>query len=196
MFPGGRGFWRWFIALAGRFGCRGGEAGNLWKSDHLSCCPPAPPAPKMQLCHPGLCCRGCWFLGSISPGLGAPLSNKCNENEQRPCRDAGHHFLWRNGPFPPQLHQPAEGTGTVQHSKPSTLATSPQGRAEPSSAPTPPNGQKTPQKESSKKKTFPKQGSLATSSRGEGGVGGELKLSSLPGKSVALSLWAAKKFLK
>lgn len=90
--PGGRGFWRWFIALAGGFWWRGSEARDLWKSAHLSWHPLK--APEEQLC-PRACAAG------AAGFWGHSLCQTRNGNEQKPRGKAGHCLLGRSRPFPP-----------------------------------------------------------------------------------------------
>lgn len=100
--PGGRGFWRWFIALAGGFWWRGSEARDLWKSAHLSWHPLK--APEEQLC-PQACAAG------AAGFWGHSLCQTRNGNEQKPRGKAGHCLLGRSRPFPPHFYHPTERPG-------------------------------------------------------------------------------------
>lgn len=173
--PGGRGFWRWFIALAGGFWWRGSEAGDLWKSTHLSWCPLK--APEEQLC-PGACAvvaAGFWGF----PRFGCPSVKHEMETSGNPAGMPGTISWGGAAPSHPTSITPRRGRAAVAPSP--ALRQEPPEQAEPSS-----NGQRSPKTEFDGT-AIPKRGSLARSSRRGS------KPSSLLGESLALALGAAKK---
>lgn len=107
--PGGRGSWRCFIALAGGVWWRGSEAGDLWKSSHLSCCALAPRGAALPLpC--AVVAAGSW---EVFPRFGCSSVQSQMETSRNP---AGTLCPQQEQPLPtppPSPHGAARAAGAL-----------------------------------------------------------------------------------